>query len=387
MQLIARRYDTQDLVEIELSGSAIRQLRPITAAHSDTVPYVSPALIDLQVNGYGGQEFSAASLTAAHVRHITSEMSPFGVGRYLPTVTTNSADVLEHAVRTIAAARAADESLARRIPGIHLEGPFISPEDGPRGAHPARHCRAPDWEFFSRLQDAAGGLIRLLTLSPEFQGAAQFISRATNSGVVVAIGHTAASSEQIHAAVDAGARLSTHLGNGAHRSLPRHPNYIWDQLAEDRLTASLIADEHHLPAPVVKTFLRTKGPERCILVSDLSGLAGLPVGRYASELCDLEILEDGRLVIAGQQQLLAGASAPLGRGITTVIDVAGVTLRQAIDMASLQPAALLGIELPRLQEGASADLMMFDLSSETGRTELHVRTLIVGGQPLYVSST
>ena len=387
MQLIARRYDTQEIVEVELAGSYIGRIRPVEGSPPESLPYVSPALVDVQVNGYGGQEFSAGSLTPAHVRQITASMSPFGVGQYLPTVTTNSLEVLEHAGRMIAAACEADPSLARRIPGIHLEGPFISSEDGPRGAHPARHCRAPDWDFFSRLQDAAGGRIRLLTLSPEFEGTERFISRATTSGVVVAIGHTAATSEQIRAAVDAGARLSTHLGNGAHRSLPRHPNYIWDQLADDRLTASLIVDGHHLPAAVVKTFVRTKGPERCILVSDLSGLAGLPAGRYASELCDLEILHDGRLVIAGQQQLLAGASAPLGRGVATVMDFAGVTLRQAIDMASIQPAALLGLELPRLQDGAIADLMLFDLSNEAGRTELHVRSLIVGGEQVYVSST
>src|SRR5690606_31509122 len=113
-----------------------------------------------------------------------------------------------------------------------------------------------------------------------WEGAPRFIARAVSSGVVVAIGHTGATSEQIRAAVDSGARLSTHLGNGAHAVLPRHPNYIWDQLACDELWASIIVDGHHLPATVVKCFQRIKGSERLILITDAVSVAGLPPGRY-----------------------------------------------------------------------------------------------------------
>ncbi len=230
------------------------------------------------------------------------------------------------------------QRLAAACWAFTLEGPYMSTEDGPRGAHPLAHCRRPNWDEFSRLQEAAGGRIVILTMSAEFEEAPDFIARATASGVVVSIGHTAASGAQIRAAVDAGAKLSTHLGNGAHRTLRRHPNYLWDQLAEDRLMASIIADGHHLPPEVVKTIVRAKSPLRTILVSDESGLAGLPPGRYQCSGCELEILSDGRLVIAGQDQLLAGASRPIGDGVVNVMRFAGVDLATAVADGDAQSA-------------------------------------------------
>ena len=201
-------------------------------------------------------------------------------------------------------------------------------------------------------------MIRLITLSPEYAEAPQFIRRAVAHGVAVSIGHTAADSQQIRAAVDAGARLSTHLGNGAHRSLRRHPNYLWDQLADDRLTAMLIVDGHHLPAEVVQTFVRAKSAERIILVSDVSALAGLPPGRYSNQLCDSEIRADGRIVLAGQDQLLAGASRPLSVGIANVMRFAGIDLPTAIDMASRHPAKVLGLDVCGLEPGDGADFIL-----------------------------
>src|SRR5206468_8402774 len=130
-----------------------------------------------------------------------------------------------------------------------------------------------------------------------------FIERAVASGVVVAIGHTKATGDQIRAAVDAGATLSTHLGNGAHPLIRRHPNYIWEQLAEDRLMASLIVDGHHLPPSVVKSMVRAKTPARCVLVSDITALGGMPPGRYSGGLGDLEVLESGKLVLADQRDI------------------------------------------------------------------------------------
>jgi len=187
--------------------------------------------------------------------------------------------------------------------------------------------------------------------------------------------------------VDAGARLSTHLGNGAHRQLRRHPNYLWDQLAEDRLWASLIVDGHHLPDEVVKSFVRAKTPERCILVSDVSGLAGLPPGVYQTELCQLEILADGRLVIAGQDQLLAGASLPLGVGVASVMKFAGVNLAVAITMASTRPAELIGYQPGGLRPGDHADLVLFHLEEESPQQPPHfsVHSTLCGGQVVYAA--
>jgi N-acetylglucosamine-6-phosphate deacetylase len=414
LSITGRRYDSGEPVAVEIAAGVIRSIESLSdAPAAGELPWIAPGFVDLQVNGYGGQEFSSADLTVEKTAAIVRRMAEFGVTRFCPTVTTAGFDVLLHAMRTIAAACEGDPYIARRVLGVHLEGPYISPVDGPRGAHPLVHCRPPNWDEFCRLQDAAGGRIRLVTLAAEYAESPRFIERAVQSGVVVSIGHTAASSEQIRSAVDAGATMSTHLGNGAHRELPRHPNYLWDQMAEDRLTASLIVDGHHLPPAVVKSFWRAKLEERIVLVSDLSGLAGMPPGRYASELCDLEILDDGRLVVAGQRQLLAGASRPIGDGIANLMAFAGVGLKTAVETASLRPmrllaAGLLATRLSALQQsgggdfqkaatsqagtseieglaiGAAADLVLFDLNpaanagSETPCT-LSVRQTLIGG--------
>lgn len=358
---VARRYDTRRAARFEFDGD---RLARVSSVEEDLrrpldLPWIAPGFVDLQVNGLKGQEFSSLELTSEKVAKIVQAHFSWGVTRLCPTLTTQSFDCLSHGMSAIDAACRADPWSARAIAGIHLEGPYFSTEDGPRGAHPREHCRRPSWDEFEKLQWAAGGRIRILTMSVEFEESPEFIAQVTRSGVVVAIGHTGASGPRIAAAVEAGARLSTHLGNGAHRVLPRHPNYIWDQLAEDRLTASLIVDGAHLPPEVVKTMVRAKSPARVILVSDLSGLAGLPVGRYASSGGDVEILPDGRLVIAGQTQLLAGASRPIGDGVANVMRFAGVDLATAIEMASVSPAKLIGAEAGGLGPGAMADLVLF----------------------------
>ncbi|HEY1598027.1 MAG TPA: amidohydrolase family protein [Pirellulales bacterium] len=421
--LLARRYDTGEIVRVAMAGTRIESVQspgvPLSGstsastlsqavdnAEESSLPWVSPGFVDIQINGYGGQEFSSLDLTPQRVADIVRQHFAFGVTRVCPTLTTQSLAVLSHGVTTIRAACEKYPDVNQAVAGVHLEGPYFSTEDGPRGAHPAEHCRRPSWPEFVALQEASGGRVRLLTMSPEFDEAPAFIARVVSSGVTVAIGHTGASGRQIRAAVDAGARLSTHLGNGAHRMLRRHPNYLWDQLAEDRLWASLIVDGHHLPPEVVKTFLRAKTTARCLLVSDVSGLAGLSPGRYTSSGCELEILADGRLVIAGQDQLLAGASAPIGVGIANVMRFAGLDVTEAVGMATHAPATLLSIAASRLEAGSAADLVLFDLPAdlnnvrdcaETGQAApdparaeapntnegLTIRTTILAGQIVY----
>lgn len=387
MKFAARRYDTGLPVSLELADGHIAACTNMERAPGDALPWVAPGFVDLQVNGYGGKDFSRAELNVEEVDTISRAMDAFGCTKYCPTVTTNGVNVLLHAMATLRRACEENKDVARRVAGIHLEGPYLSPHDGPRGAHPREHCRPPDWDEFSKLQDAAGGRIKILTLSPEYDNSAAFIERVSGTGVVVAIGHTAADSSQIKAAVDAGARLSTHLGNGAHGQIRRHPNYIWDQLAEDRLWASLIVDGHHLPAEVVKSFVRAKTPQRCLLVSDITGMAGLPPGEYrGTSLGDIDILADGRLVLAGQTQYLAGASLPMDVNVATVMKFAGVDLKTAIEMATLRPAQLIGLETNHLQPGDAADLVLFDMpdaASPAVPTRLKIRATVSGGEVVY----
>src|SRR5262245_16175273 len=358
--IYARRYDTFRPVAVEIDGGRIARISPID--DRPDLPLVAPGLVDLQINGFGGIEFNDPELTIEKVRQVALSQDQFGVTALLATCTTDGYEVLKHALTTIAKAIRDVPEVAARIPGIHLEGPFICPDDGPRGAHPKQHVRSPDWAEFQRLQEAAEGRIKLTTVSPEYDGAPDFIRRAAASGVLVAIGHTKAISDQITAAVDAGARMSTHLGNGAHPTIRRHPNYIWDQLAEDRLTASLIVDGHHLPPAVVKSMVRAKTAERIVLVSDITSMGGMPAGKYKTGLGELEVLPDGKLVPAGQPEILAGASLPIHACVANVMRFAEVDLAAAIDMASRRPAGLMGLD-HRLEVGAEANLVVFQMPS------------------------
>jgi N-acetylglucosamine-6-phosphate deacetylase len=262
--------------------------------------------------------------------------------------------------------------------GCHLEGPYISNEDGPRGAHPKQHVRAADWSEFQKLQSISGNRIRLVTIAPESKNAIEFIRQAVQSGVVIAIGHTAATPEQIRAAVDAGARLSTHLGNGCHAMIHRHRNVIFEQLADDRLSASLIVDGHHLPPSLVKTIIRVKRPRKVILTCDAAGWAGCPPGIYSNKLGKSEILPNGKLVVAGQTELLAGSTNQLDECVSNVMQFADVKLKDAIDMASRNPAKLLGQPVVRLQQGSLADLVEFHIDPETHA--LQIRRTIASGE-------
>ena len=376
MLFTARRYDTLRPVHIELDGPRISRIT--SADEAAELPLVAPGLVDLQINGYGGIEFNDPQLSLEKVQKVAVAFDRFGVTKFLATCTTDGYDVFHHSFATIARAMRENADVGRRIAGIHMEGPYIAPDDGPRGAHPRKHVRKPDWGEFCRLQDAAGGKIKLLTLSPEYDGAAEFIAKVAATGVLVAIGHTQANSDQIKAAVDAGARMSTHLGNGAHPIIRRHPNYIWDQLAEDRLTASLITDGHHLPPAVVKAMVRAKTAERCVLVSDITMMGGMPAGRYQTGLGELEVLPSGKLVPAGQPDILAGASQPLDLCVANAIRFAGIDLKTSIEMASLQPARLIGEQADGLEAGAAADLFLFRMPPEDSGPLNVIETILQG---------
>ncbi len=363
MNMRGRHYLTGDLCDIAMSGGRIQSIRAVSGEKTESDQWLAPGLIDIQVNGYLGRSFCSSDLTTDDVIFVAEKLTEAGVTAFCPTVTTASFDTLHASLEAIAQACERSPVARARILAIHLEGPYISPDDGPRGAHPREHVRNPDWDEFSRLQQAAGGRIGMVTLAPELPGALDFVARASQAGVIVALGHHAASREQIHAAVNAGAAISTHLGNGAHSQLPRHPNYIWEQLAHDGLLASLIVDGHHLPPAVVKSFYRAKGQSRLILVSDAMPAAGLPAGRYAFMGLDVEVKEDGAVRLSGTPYL-AGSTLKLCDAVDNVMSFAGASFADAITMAASNPARLLGVHGERgvLRVGARADLSVFGVA-------------------------
>ena len=362
LTLYGRRYENGEPVRITVEGERIAAIEPTWPPHTaEEWPWVAPGLFDLQINGRGGVWFGKAGITVDEVLQVLGEHFPFGVTRLCPTLITNSSEVLEAALTALRHACEREPWAQQMAPGFHVEGPYIAAEDGPRGAHPKEHVRPPDWAEFERLQAAAGGRICLITLAPELPGAIDFIRRTTASGVTVSIGHTAASGQEITAAIEAGARLSTHLGNGAHPVLRRHPNYIWEQLGDPRLSASVIADGHHLPPSVLRSIIRVKGVRGVILTCDASGLAGCPIGAYTEGQMRMEILADGRIVVAGHRDLLAGSAADTGRCVLEAM-WQGVSLADALDMAGRNPARLLRFEEIRLRAGSRADLILFRLS-------------------------
>jgi N-acetylglucosamine-6-phosphate deacetylase len=330
---------------------------------------VGPGLVDLQINGFGGLDFNRPPIPADLPGGVTRALWKEGVTSYLATVITNSPRAIEEAVRGIAAACDRDPDAAAGIAGIHLEGPFLSPEDGPRGAHEKRFIRPPDFGLVRRWQEASGGRVRLITMSPEHRGSAGFVRRCVASGIAVAIGHTAATPEQVREAAAAGATLSTHLGNGAHLRLARHPNYLWEQLADDRLRACFIADGFHLPDSVMKVILRTKG-ERACLVSDAVYLAGLPPGEYETHIGGRVVLtRQGRLQLASNPALLAGSARMILRGMERLLRSGLASFPEAWELASTRASAALGLPMRKgLAPGAPGDLVV--LKERGGRIEV-----------------
>ena len=378
----ARSYENGEPLQITLRGDRIRSVEPAWPKSSVADwPFVAPGLFDLQINGHSGVWFSDEALTADDVLKALAPYSRFGVTRLCPTLITNSFAGLAAGFAAIRAACEREPWADRMVCGCHLEGPYISAEDGPRGAHPRQHVRPADWDEFQRLQAISGERIKLVTIAPEAEGAIEFIRQAVTHRVVISIGHTAATPEQVRAAVDAGATLSTHLGNGAHAMIHRHRNHIFEQLSDSRLSASLIVDGHHLPPSLVRTFIQVKSPKQTILTCDAAGWAGCPPGLYENKLGRSEILENGKLVVAGQRELLAGSAQETDVCVANVLEFAGVSLKDAIDMTSKNPAKLLGYEVVRLRRGSLADLVVFRIASNKQR--LDVEATIASGHLMY----
>jgi N-acetylglucosamine-6-phosphate deacetylase len=335
------------------------------------------------VNGFAGVDYNSPSAPHEEIARSIRALNATGVTRFLATVITGSPEGMLAALSNLAAAR---ERVAEceAMEGIHVEGPYISPEDGPRGAHPLEWVRPPDFDEFLRFQDAARGSIKLVTVAPEWPQAPRFIENLVAAGVVAGIGHTAAGADQIAAAVSAGATISTHLGNAAHELLPRRSNYIWEQFVEDRLAASFIVDGIHLDNAFLKTALRAKGIERSILVTDAVAPAGCAPGSYRIGAIEVELTPDGCVRLAGQSRL-AGSTLRMDRGIANLMTLAGLSLQDAVTMATTNPARVGRIAGREngLVPGDRADIVQFRVDPEHGA--LRIEKTFVSGREVYAS--
>ena len=359
---------------INIEAGVIQSDEPCIA---EGLPIFSPGLIDLQVNGYGGHDLNDGELSAGKVEALSEDLCREGIAAYLPTLITADKNSI---CRRLSAIKEASEKLPysrQMIAGIHIEGPHISSKDGPRGAHPREHIRPPSMEEFENWQEAAAGLVAMITIAPELDGAIDYLREIAKRGVIVALGHSDASEEDIYKATDAGARISTHLGNGLAATLPRHPNAVWAQLAEDRLSASLILDGHHLPSSTAQVMIRAKGAERVILVSDSVKFAGMPPGRYTSPIGgDIEVSSNGRVSIFGNK-FLAGSGVSLLKIISNFSNLTGLPFCTGVAMATKNPAKFLNRSVD-LKPGKRADFILFDLDITTGTAQ--PRDIVFGGE-------
>jgi N-acetylglucosamine-6-phosphate deacetylase len=377
---IGRDVASGAVIELGFDDS-ITSVDHLVAPPADA-PYLTPGWIDLQVNGFAGVDFNSPTASHEEIARAIRAMFATGVTRFLPTIITNSPEAITGALANLAAARASlPEGPA--MEGFHVEGPHITPEDGARGAHPKRWVRPPDVEEYKRWQESCGGLVKLVTLSPEWPEAPAYIQALVREGVVVALGHTRANSDEIKAAVDAGATLATHLGNGSHQVLPRHPNYIWDQMADDRLAASFIVDGIHLPPSFLKVAFRAKGVERSVLVTDAVQPAGCAPGVYMLGEMEVELLPTGKVQLTDPgRQGLAGSALLMHVGVSNLMKLGGLSLLEAVTMATRNPARVGRIagRLRGLAAGERADLVVFRVDEAKSLT---IEQTYMGGELVY----
>lgn len=365
MQIEGILYSDNSKVSIEIEDGIIRKIEKAGYFKDEKAvrQYIAPALIDNQVNGYIGIEFSFPKLSTADMLKIVREHKKNGVVTFLPTVITASHESLMKSFSNLASTLK-NQEIAHAVPGFHLEGPYISPEDGFRGAHRLKDIRKPDWDEFQRLNKAADGKIIQVTLAPEIEGAIAFIKKCVENKIIVSLGHHNGSAEDIEQAIDAGARTVTHLGNGMENKIHRFNNPLWMQLSDDRLMSSLILDGLHLPSDMVKVFYRAKGSKRIILTSDMTMLAGMPPGNYIWDGNDVRLTEEG-IIMFEKENCFAGASLPLRVGVGNMMKFTGCSLGEAVDMASKNPARLYGLnDRGSIEVGKRADLIIFNLEDD-----------------------
>jgi N-acetylglucosamine-6-phosphate deacetylase len=346
--------------------------------------YVAPGMIDNQVNGFVGVSFlseTGGELTPGGVKKATQALWERGVTTYLATLTSNSREELLNIFSKLGKIKN-DKSLLGSMAGFHLEGPYISPEEGYRGAHTLKFIRNPDWNEFMQFYKASGNSILTVTIAPELDGAMDFIKKCTEKGIVVALGHHNANAEIINLAVENGAKICTHLGNGCANLINRHLNPLWPQLSNDKLSISIICDGFHLNPEEIRVFYKVKGSDRTIVTSDVTEFAGMPPGIYKIfDGSEVELTIEGELRYPAQKVLYGSASA-MDKGIWHIMKVTGCPMADAIKMSSTNPAKLYGLkDRGTIDIGKRADLILFEMAD----SRLKIIRTFVNGELVYNS--
>ena len=366
-------------VSLELINGNISDISRPNELIKNSSWYLAPGLIDIQINGYMGVDFSGPDLTVEEIKKATKALWKVGVTSYFPTIITSDFSRMKKNFTILSKAKE-DPEIGGSIAGFHLEGPYISPVDGFRGAHLEKYTRKPNWQEFLILQKAAKNNIRLITVAPELDGAIQFIKKLVDSGVIVSLGHHNGSVSQIKDAVSAGARMATHLGNGCANMINRHNNPIWPQLSNDLITPTLIADGFHLNREEIRTFYKTKGADNTILVSDALDLAGLPPGEYIRG--ERKLLLTPNVVKFPDINALAGAASPISKCLEVVMDFTNCSLEDAIKMASLNPAKMFFLnDRGLIKKGKRGDIILFTMKED----KIQIKKTFIAGKEVYSS--
>jgi N-acetylglucosamine-6-phosphate deacetylase len=298
--------------------------------------------VDLQLNGSYGIDFSDPSTTVDEVLGVSQKLVQNGTAGFLATVITNPLEVMETCVRTIAGAIRKQREHAP-ILGIHLEGPFISPEYGYRGIHNPESVCPPDLPWFESLQEIAEGHIRIVTLAPEYENACEFI-RAISPRVIVSAGHSNCSFAHARKAVEAGLTMATHIGNGCRQQIDRHDNPIVNLLACGEITLSFIPDGNHLPEGFIRTVLNSRPVDKLIVVSDAVQFSGMLPGKYTTN-SGVEVILNaaGRLSLVSDPTLMAGSSATMLTCMNHLASLEVLTEEELWQLGLENPLRMLGM--------------------------------------------
>jgi N-acetylglucosamine-6-phosphate deacetylase len=358
-------------LDLAIAGGMVTATAPAGSRTLDaTGLVVVPGLVDLQVNGAAGVDVTAEPERLAEVG---SELVRHGVTAYLPTVITAPAAARTAALAAVERERSAlAQDVTRAVPlGLHLEGPMIAPAR--RGAHPEQWLRPPSLELVEGWSRAAG--VVLATIAPELPGAREVIAELSRRGVVVSIGHTAATAAEVADAVVAGARCATHLYNAMPPLGGRAPGPVGAVLGSDVLVAGLIVDGLHLDEYAVRAAWRALGPDRFWCVSDTTAALGL--GDGPTRLGEQDVVVNGGAVRLADGTL-AGSAVSLAHCVRTLWATTGCSLADAITTATRTPALLVGEhERGTLAPGARGDLVLLDVDVATHRLEV-VATVVAG---------